>query len=91
MIMVTITNKDYDNDNTTQNKNLPVVQEYPSLLFYFHLNWGVSILGLCGEDSVLLKYDCHLTPTATIKSKQCNNMQAKLWQKFEYAIWDQML
>ena len=38
MIMVTITNKDYDNDNTTQNKNLPVVQEYPSLLFYFHLN-----------------------------------------------------
>jgi len=28
---------------TWQNKNLPVVQEYPSLLFYFHLNWGVSI------------------------------------------------
>jgi hypothetical protein len=26
-----------------QNKNLPEVQEYPSLLFYFHLNWGVSI------------------------------------------------
>jgi len=35
--------KDYDNDNMIQNKNLPVVQEYPSLLFYFHLNWGVSI------------------------------------------------
>jgi len=30
-------------DNMIQNKNLPVVQEYPSLLFYFHLNWGVSI------------------------------------------------
>jgi hypothetical protein len=38
MTMVTITYKDYDNDNMIQNKNLPVVQEYPSLLFYFHLN-----------------------------------------------------
>lgn len=29
--------KNYD-DDMVQNKNLPEAQEYPSLLFYFHLN-----------------------------------------------------